>query len=129
MHSRPEKESQEVLEVTLANARAHPWAVVILRLDAHATDAAMECSRGSHNHTRRAKRQIVCLTVWVDNPGMFEPVVAEEVGVFVSVKVPLGLGLVFDMDPLDSGLIPESVAIFAWDCWQDSWLRVRAAVD
>ena len=51
-----DQEAQEVFQVALTNTSAHPWAVMVLGLDADTARAAVEGTRWSHDHAGIAQR-------------------------------------------------------------------------
>ena len=102
---------------------------MVLSLDAHPANAAVEGARWSHDHASRAHAQIVSLFVRVDDTRMFEAIVGEVVGVFITIVRSLRLCLVLNVDALSRSLAPDRVTILAGDGWADARLSVRALVN
>ena len=73
------KEGEEVLEVALADAGAHPRAVMVLRFNADSAGAAMESSWRSDYHASSAQRQSVRLSVRIDDTSKLKTILVEKV--------------------------------------------------
>ena len=124
------KERQEVLEVALANACSHPGAVMVLGLDADAAGAAVEGTGWPDDHASCAQGESVCFSVRVDDGGVLEAIVREEVGGTIASVWPLNFGFVLHMDSIFlETLVTNLRATLAWNGRDDAWLRHCAAVD
>ena len=103
---------------------------MVLGLDADAARAAVEGTGWPDNHASCAQGEGVCFSVRVDDGGVFEAVVGEEVGGSVTCVWPLNLGLILHMDAiLLETLITNLGTPLARNCRNDTGLCHCTAVD
>ena len=75
-----DKEGEEVLQVTLTNAGAHPGAVVVLLLDADSARTAMERSWWSQYLTGGAVAEHIGVFIRVDDQSLSKAIFCKVIG-------------------------------------------------
>lgn len=99
---------------------------MVLLLNADSTLAAVERTWRAHYHASCAQRQRVGFFVRVDDEGILETIVSEEVVCSLAVKSSLSLTFVFHMNSIFlHALIADFVTAARWNSGDYAWLCVR----
>ena len=112
------EERQEVDHVTLSDACAHPWAMMILLLDADSTSAAMERSRWAEQIAGCAETECVGFDLGPTHSRDAESVLSEVVFYIVRNEISFIFTHVF------YSVVVALVHFRSRNCWNYTWLGI-----